>query len=160
MKTYRIIAIVVSFILGVSFGICLIFSPNMQMAINDPVTKEDYELLKENALEVAKTLDKDAINDETLTADFYFETEKLVVTVESMKAKVTAKIPVLKQSLNFEDQTIIAKGTVKFEKVEFTENSKLQPVWWYCGMASVGSALVIMAMYALLQAFIPHKKNK
>jgi len=161
MKIYRNIALVVSFILGVSFGIYLFFfSPNVQMAINDPVTKEDYELLKENALEVAKTLDKDALNDKTLTADFNLETEKLVVTVESIKAKVTANIPFLRQQVQLEDETIIVKGTVEFEKVEFVEKSKIQAVWWYGGMSSIATILVIVSMYALLQMFIPYKKNK
>lgn len=161
MKIYRTVVMVVAIILGISFCILGLLGPGTQMAINDPVTEEDYELLRTNALEVAKTLDKNALNDKTLTADFYFETEKLVVTVGSSKASVTAKIPVLKQSLQLEDETIVAKGTVEFEKVEFVETSKLQPVWWYI-MISITGGLFVTVMVNILcyKLWIPIKKHK
>ncbi len=45
-----------SFILAFSFVVsCLVWGSAPQTAINNPITEEDYEILKENALTVAKT---------------------------------------------------------------------------------------------------------
>jgi len=161
MKIYRIFVIVVAIILGISFSILGLFGPATQMAINDTVSQEDYELLKENALEVAKTLDKNALNDKTLKADFNLETEKLVITVESMKAKVTANIPILRKPLQLEDETIIEKGTIEFEKVEFIETSKLKPAW-ICIVVSIAGGLFFATMVYILfyESWSSTKKHK
>lgn len=161
MKVYRIIVIVVALILGISFTTLVFFGPNTQAAINEPVTEEYYELLKENALKVAKTLDKNNLNDETLTADFYFSEDELVVTVESMKAKLTAKIPILNHSLNVEDGTIKSQGTADFENVEYEEENQLNPACWYIVMSIAGGAFVVLMVYSLFfEIWFSSKKNK
>lgn len=147
MKVYRIIVIVVAIILGISVTTICLFGPATQAAIKDPVTEEYYDMLKENALNVAKTLDKNVITDETLTPDFYFNEDKLVVTVSSMKAKVTAKIPISNHSLNVEDGTIISNGTAEFENIEYVEKNELQPAWFYIAISIVGGAFIAATVY-------------
>lgn len=161
MKVYRIIVIVVAIILGISFTTLLFFGPATQAAIKEPVTEEYYDMLKENALNVAKTLDKNVLSDETLTADFYFNEDELVVTVSSMKAKLTAKIPISNHSLNVEDGTIISKGTVEFENTEYIEKNELNPAWWYIVMSIFGGAFLSGMVYLLFfEAWFSRKKTK
>ena len=150
MKIYRIIAIVLAFILGISFGSFLWSSPYAQAAIKEPVTEEYYEMLKGNAMNVAKTLDKSALNDETLTANLYFYEDELIVTVESLKAKITAKIPISNHSLNIEDGTIKTQGIAELENVCYEEVNKLQPAWYYIVMTIAGSAGVTVMAYWVL----------
>lgn len=147
MKVYRIIAIVLALILGISYGSYLFSRPYAQAAINEPVTEEYYEMLKENAMNVAKTLDKSVLNDETLTADFYFGEDVLIVTVESLKAKITAKIPISNHSLNIEDGTIKSQGLAEFENVEYEEVNELLPAWYYIVMSIAGGAYVVFMAY-------------
>lgn len=149
MKIYRRICTVLALIFGISTCTLLFLSPNMYTAINDPVTEEDYELLKENAINLAKTLDKNVINEEALTADFYFNENELVVTVESMKARITANIPISNYSLNVENGTIKSLGTIELENIKYEEESQLQPVWWYIAMSIGLSTLVAMITYNL-----------
>ena len=48
MKVYRIIVIAVAIILGLFFSITILFTPNIQATIKEPVTEEYYDMLKEN----------------------------------------------------------------------------------------------------------------
>ncbi len=146
MKVYRIIVIIVAVILSISFSVFLFFTPTVQAAIHEPVTEEYYELLKENALEVAETLDKTVV-DETLTADFYFNGDKLVVTVESVKARLTAKIPVSIHSLDIENGTIILNGTAEFENVLYEKENFLLPIWLYMMLISLLGIVIGYAIY-------------
>jgi len=55
----------------------------------------------------------------------------------------------------------VSNNNMEKELSDFgVEKSKIQAVWWYGGMSSIATILVIMSMYALLQMFIPYKKNK
>lgn len=152
MKVYRSIVIILAIILGLVSSIWAFFSPNTQMAINDKVTEEDYDLLKENALKVAKTRDKNVLNDETLTADFYFDENKLVVTVESEKAKIRAEFPITKQVMNIEDGIIQIQETVEFEHVEYAKVNKLLDAWLYIVLAILVGVFVGVAVYFFLYA--------
>lgn len=161
MKIYRIIVIVLALILGISFSTFLFFFDTTQTAINDPVTEEYYEFLKANSLKVAKTLDKSVLNDETLTADFYFSQDELIVIVESMKAKITAKIPISNHSLNIEDETIKCQGLAEFENVKYEEENKLQPAWWYILMSIIGGIAVAVLVYlSLFKAWFSSPENQ
>ena len=146
MKVYRTIVIIIAVFIGISFFAFLFFTPNVQAAIHEPVTEEYYELLKENALEVAKTLDKTVV-DETLTADFYFNEDKLVVTVESVKARLTAKIPCSIHSLDIRNGTIILKGTAEFENVLYEKENFLLPIWLYMMLTSLLGIVIGCAIY-------------
>lgn len=152
MKVYRSIVIILAIILGLGSSIWAFFSPNTQMAINDKVTEEDYELLKEDALKVAKTLDKNVLNDETLTADFYFDENKLVVTVESKKAKIIAEFPITKQVMNIEDGIIQIQENIEVEHVEYAKASKLLDAWLYIVLVIFVGAFVGVAVYFFLYA--------
>ncbi len=131
MKIYRIIVIIVAILIGVSFSVFLFFAPKVQAAIHNPTTEEDYDLLKEEAMKVAKTLDRSALTDEMLTADFYINEEELVVTVASDKARLTAKIPISNKSFSIEDNTINSKGICEFENVKYEKENFLLPIWLY-----------------------------
>lgn len=161
MKVYRIIVIAVAIILGLFFSITILFTPNIQDTIKEPVTEEYYDMLKENIVNVAKTLDKTVVSDETLTADFYFNKDELVVRVSSMKAKITAKIPISNHSLNVEDGTIITKGTAEFENIEYIEKNNLQPAWWYIVMHITFAGFIAFVIYLLFfEAWFSRKKTK
>ena len=161
MKVYRIVVIVVAIVLSVSFSAIVFWSGAGLVAVKEPVTEEYYDMLKENALNVAKTLDKNVISDETLTADFYFSKDELVVAVSSMKAKLTAKIPISNHSLNVEDGTIITKGTAEFENIEYIEKNNLQPAWWYIVMHIAFAGFIAFVIYLLFfETWFSRKKTK
>lgn len=150
MKIYRNIVIALSIVLGISFiAFLLVYSPMPRLAINESVNEEHYELLKENSLTVAKTLDKTALTDETLTADFYFNEDELVVTVDSIKAKVTAKIPISNYSANIEENNIKIQGTAELENVEYEEENRLFPVGFYFIIATVAGIAVGFMSFAI-----------
>ena len=160
MKIYRIIVRIVATILGILFAVQLLITPTAQTAIKDPVTEGYYDKLKVNALNVAKTLNKNVINDETLTADFYFNQNELVVTVSSMKANLIAKIPISNNSLNIEDGTIISKWTVEFENIEYVEETELLPAWRYIAIAIIAGALIAILILLLFEMWFASKKHK
>ena len=150
MKVYRKIVIVLALVLGLFYCGWLISSPTAQTAIRDPVTEEYYEMLEKYAMNVARTLDVEVLTDETVTANFYYSGNVLVVTVESFKAKVIAYIPVSNYEINIEDREFTSHGIAEFEKVEFVKSSDLNPAWWYIVMAIAGGAFVAFAVWAFL----------
>lgn len=150
MKVYRTIVIVIAILASISFFTFGLFAPCTQVAIHNPPTKEYYDQLKEEAMKVAKKLDRNALTDETLTADFYFNENELVVIVESMQAKLTAKIPMSAASYNIEDDTIIFKGICEFENVKYEGKNLIDPAWYYILLAIFGALFSGIMIYLLL----------
>ena len=149
MKVYRAIVIVLAILLGISFALWLISMPNPQTAIKAPVTEEYYEMLQKYSMDVARTLDVEVVNDKTLTADFSYNKNELVVTVKSLKATVIAHIPISNNEFNIDKGEVIIHGIAEFEKVEFEKVNNLQPAWWYMVMSIFAGALVIFAVWTL-----------
>ena len=160
MKVARTLVTILALTLGFYFATYLVSSPAAQTAIKEPVTEEYYEMLKENAMNVARTMDVNAVNDEAITADFYFYKDELVVTVEAFKAKVTAMIPISSYSLDVEEKTINFKGTAEFENVKYIEKNELQPAWWYIMMAIAGGVLLGLIVHTcIISIWFPTKKE-
>ena len=156
MKGDRIIVKVFALILIISLTMGMLFSPFIRLAIKEPVTEEYYDFLKENALNVAKTLDTNVVTDAELKANYFFRENEMVITVESMKAKITAKIPI-SNSMNNEKGTIIYSGTAEFENVEYIEQRYLYSAWYYIGTA-ICIALITTA-FILFTAWFSNKKQ-
>ena len=159
MKVYRAFATILAIVFGISIGIFFISSCAAQTAIKEPVTEEYYEMLKENAMNVAKSLDVNVVDDKEITADFYLNKDELVVTVQSFKAKITAMLPISNSSLNVENGNINFQGKADFESVRYIEKNELHPAWWYIVMTIAGSAFVAMMVYSIISSLIPTKKN-
>lgn len=163
IKVYRNIVIVFAIILSISYGIFSFSSPLLRTAIKDPVTKEDYKYLEEKSVEVAKTLKTSKLNDENLKADFYFNNDELVVTVKSIKAKVTAKFPISNNLSRFEDGTIKTQGTVEFEKVKYQKERVQNPAGYHIMLDILSMMLIGPLVYILLFeiwfAYPPKKKE-
>jgi len=149
MKIYRFVVIILAVLLGMAFGLWLLFMPNPQAALKDPVTEEYYEMLQKNAMDVARTLDVKVLTDKTLTADFYYKDNELVVTVKSYKAKVVANIPVSNYELSIKDEEFTSHGIIEFEKVEFEKTNELEPAWWYMLMSIFGGGVVAFAVWGV-----------
>ena len=153
MKIYRKIIIALAIILGIFTTNFILHGPAPQEAFNDPVTEEDYEFLKENALEVARTLDKSAVNDETLEAEIDFYADELVIKVVSTRAQLISKIPISNHLLKGENGTIQIQGTLEFGNVEYVKVSKLFPAEFYIGLAIFGGASIAGAIYMVFFQF-------
>lgn len=161
MKIYRRIVIAFSIILGIALSTIMYFGSATQMAIHDPVTEEYYHYLKENALKVAKALNRSKVSDETLKADFYFDENELVVTVESIKAAVIAKIPITNQVFNIKDETIKSQGIVEFENVKYETENKLESKWFYILLMIVGFGFTaVMNYFIFYEAWFSPKKRQ
>ena len=161
MKIYRCIVIVLGIILGITFSTIVYFGHNTQMAIYDPVTEEYYDYLKENSLKVAKTLDKNNVSDEILKADIYFDENELVVTVESIKAAVIAKIPITNQVFNIKDETIKSQGLVEFKNLKYETENKLESKWYYILlMIVVFGFTAVMTYFIFYEAWFSPKKRQ
>lgn len=149
MKVYRIIVIAVAIILGLFVTLTILFTPNIQATIKEPVTEEYYDMLKENIVNVAKTLDKTVVSDETLTADFYFTQNELVVTVSSFKASLTGRIPISAPLVNVENGKIIFNGIAEYENVEYVVQKELEPIR-YIVLAVLAGIFVSGITYIML----------
>ena len=128
MKVYRTIVIVIAILASISFFAFGLFAPCTQVAIHNPPTKEYYDQLKEEAMKVAKKLDRNALTDETLTA----------------------KIPMSTASYNIEDDSIIFKGICEFENVKYEGKNLIDPAWYYILLAIFGALFSGIMIYLLL----------
>ena len=150
MEIYRIVVIVVAILVGISVALWLISMPSAQTAIKTPVTEEYFEMLQNTAMDVARTLDVGGVTDKTLTANFSYHENELVVTVKSFKATVIAHIPILNNESNIEEDEIVIHGKAEFEKVEFENASNLKPAWCIITIAigmSIFVAYVVWTMF-------------
>lgn len=153
MKNHRSIVIILAIVVGIFSGLFVYFHPQVK-----PATEEDYEYLKGACLEVAKTLDKTCLDDETLRTDFNFNENELVVTVESWKAKVTATFPVSSLSSNVNNEVVILQREIKLENVQYKTKNLLSPTWLYsivCLMFAIAVAIAVaMVIYSLYRLVI------
>lgn len=148
-EIYRAIVTVLAILSGISVGLWLIFMPAAQTAIKDPVTEEYFEMLQNTAMDVARTLDVEIVTDETLTADFSYKENEIVVTIKSFKATVIAHIPISNNEFNIEEGEVVIHGIAEFEKVEFENAINLQPAWWYMVESIIVGALVAFAVWEI-----------
>ena len=130
-KVYRIFTMILSIFLSVLFCVLLITSPKSQLALNNPTTENDYELLEAKALDVAKSLNEDALADNSLTAEWSLTDKELIVTVASLKAKVTAKIPFSIDLLDMKDETLHVSTSLKLNDIEYIRENLLNSGSFY-----------------------------
>ena len=149
MKIYRTVVIVLAILIGISVALWLISMPNVQTAIKNPVTEKDFEMLQNTAMDVARTLDVGVVTDKTITANFSYHENELVVIVNSFKATVIAHIPILNNETNIEEGEFVIHGIAEFEKAEFENASNLESAWWYIVMSIFAGALITFVIWTL-----------
>jgi len=124
-KIYRIIIILFSVIVGIAACVFCFFSEKAQLALNDPLTQEHIDFLKEISLEIAKTMDDESAKENDLKSTKYYSKEHVFVVVESNKTKITAKFPISNQEIKLENGSVFIKGSPQIEKIQFEQEDKI-----------------------------------
>ena len=173
MKKWRNIVIFISVITGIAMTIWMpLSSPNFKVAINDPVTQEDYNYLEECALKVAETADTKVIKDENVTSFITFDKEFLYVTVVLMqyntdKCRIDAKYPItFDENIKIQNADIQIKGSIDYQNAIYTQHSDiLHPIVYVC--LAILSGIVLGGLIYFLFYYVPidygrqfPKKNK
>ena len=148
MKIYRNIVIIVSIAVGFLFSMWLFnVADFMECASNYPVTEEHYDMLKENAIKVAKTLDNNAIEGEGISATHKIDNDMISVQVNSKIATVKAKIPI---SIQLEKgENIKINSEIKYEDVKWEKTSNIYPKWFYILLLLFMSLVIAWAIYMI-----------
>lgn len=120
------------------------------IAIKEPATAEHFEMLEKNAMMLAETLNPNYLEDEIIAEDIGFETEKLVVTVKSIKAQVTVKIPIVYSEYGMDNGNFRIQGSLELNNRECERINQLMPGWYYIIVAWALSALLSYALYMIL----------
>lgn len=153
MGRYQKIVIAIAIVLGSFCTILLLNSRDVQMSFNNPTTEEDYMLMEANAMEVARTLDKNSLSDETLSVDFSFNETELTVEVKSIKAKVIARIPILLKHFNIKNETIEYSANLDFENVEYERENLLYPAFYYLFLSVTCGFIIGFTIWSVLYYF-------
>lgn len=125
-KIYRIIIILFSVIVGITACIFCFFSEKAQLALNDPLTQEHIDFLKEITLEIAKTMDDDRAKENDLDSIMYYSKDHVFVVVESNKTKITAKLPISNQEIKLENGKVFIQGIPEIDKIQFEQKDKIK----------------------------------
>ena len=120
------------------------------IAIKEPATVEHFEMLEKNAMMLAETLNPNCLEDEILAGDIAFETDKLIVTVKSIKAQVTVKIPIVYSEYGMDNRNFRNQGSLELKNAECERINLLKPGWSYIIHALTLSALLSYALYKIL----------
>lgn len=123
--------------------------PEAPLAINEPTTAEHFEMLEKNAVMLAETLDHNILEDQALTGDICFEAEYLIVTVKSVKAKVTAKIPIAYSEYGMNNGIFRLQGSLELKNAEYERTNELMPAWHYIVVALFLCALLSVCIYEI-----------
>lgn len=126
MNIYRIIIIVFSVIVGITACVFGFSSEKAQLALNDPLTEEHVDFLKEISLEIAKTMDDERAKENDLDSTMYYSKDHLFVVVESNKTKITAKFPVSSQEIKLENGTVFIQGIPEIDKIKIEQEDKIK----------------------------------
>lgn len=137
----RNIVIVFSVIIGIAYTIGLMLSGiNFKIAINSPVTQEDYNYLEKCALKVAETADTNVIKDENIVSSMNFDNKYLYITVILMqynkeKCKVDAVYPIIfDENIKIKNGDIQLKGSIDYKNAIYTKHSDILSPIMYIGM--------------------------
>ena len=160
MGRYQKIVIAIAIVLGCFCTVLMLNSSAVQMSLNNPTTEEDYVLLEENAMEVARTLDRNVLSDETLSVDFSFNETRLIVEVKSIKAKIIAKIPVLQKQFSIKDEVIEYSANLDFENVEYERENLLYPAIYYLYLSVTYGFVLGFMIWSVLYYFWKDFKKK
>lgn len=155
MKKWRNIVIVISVIMGIAMTVGMFLTTvNYKIAINDPVTEEDYNYLEECALKIAKTANTKVIKDENIIASMNFDEEFLYVKVVLMqynaeKCRIDAKYPItFDENIKIENADIQIKGSIDYQNAIYTKRTNIMnPIRYICLFVLEGSLVGVFIFF-------------
>lgn len=163
----RNIVIVISVVMGIAMTIWMMLSTvNFKIAINDPVTQEDYNYLEKCALKIAENADTKVIKDENITSSIDFDNKYLYVTVVLMqyntdKCKIDAKYPItFDENIKIEKGDIQVKGSIDYHNAIYTKHSDILSPIRYIILNIVCGLLIGLLTYVICYHLPFPKKQK
>lgn len=154
MKIYKITVIVLSVIIGISVAVFMnLFSPLTIPAYTNSITEEDYQELKNYALEVANNSDI-GLNNKDIDVTIELDAETLKMDINKDIYGVEAIFPISNLAWKTEDGIMKYDMVIDYDNVAFSEHTDVKPAFFYIILSIFTVVTCAAPMYFLLY-FIP-----
>ena len=151
MSKYGRISLVISVIVAITIVLLANFnSEAIKIAfIQGPATEEDYQVLKNYAMDLAKGKE---IDNDDLKIEKNVDTKNLIIKLETSKMYgIVAAFPItLEEEINYESNTIEYKGTIDYGNVVYSEYTDVQSKFSYIILDLLGFALSTIVLYVTI----------
>jgi len=146
-RIYLRVCVVLAIILGIVFTfVDAVTFDEFIAKVNNPPESEDYELLKDYAMNYAKTFDKNSIDNEEIDISHNIEGNMLTITVNEFRCGIKAKFPIEFKSTGMENEKIL---TVLLHDVEYIEYSNLSSLSHYIAAAILLFCIISIAAFLI-----------
>lgn len=127
MKTYKKIVMIVSIIVGI-IATAFLYSTS-PVAKTKTITAEEYQSLKDYALDIANGSGVELPEEITVTKKF--NEDAVIISLNTSLYGIEANFPISQSNGKFENGNIMQYGTIDYENVTYSEHPKVQPSWFY-----------------------------
>ena len=162
MKSYKIIATVLSAIIGIVIAVCLnLASPGARLSYTGSIASESYQILKDYAFEIA-SFDTEPREDIVVTKNL--TKESLVVDVDASIYGVEAIFPISNFEVRIENGIIQYEVVIDYNNVTYLEHIDVEPPLFYILISIViaflwGVLFWFLIYYSILLIKSLTKKN-
>ena len=151
MSKYERISIIISVIVAIIIVLLSNFnSEAVRIAFTEgPVTQEDYQVLKNYAMDLAKGKE---IDNDDLEIEKNVDTKNLIIKLETSKMYgVVATFPIiLKEEINCESGTIEYKGTIDYDNDVYSEYTNVESKFSYIILDLLGIVVGSIVLYVVI----------
>lgn len=150
MKIYKITVIVLSVIIGISVAVFMnLVSPVTIPAYTNSITEEDYQELKNYALEVANNSDI-GLNNKDIDVTIELDAETLKMDINKDIYGVEAIFPISDLTWKTEDGIMKYDMVIDYDNVTYSEHTDVQPAFFYITISIFLAGVLAVPMYFLL----------
>lgn len=150
MKIYKITVIVLSVIIGISVALFLnLTSPVTIPAYTNSITEEDYQVLKNYALEVANNSDI-GLNNKDIEVTIELDDETLKMDINKDIYGIKAIFPISNLAWKTEDGIMKYNMVIDYDNVIFSEHTDVKPAFFYMLISIFLAGLLALPIYFLL----------
>ena len=151
MSKYERISIIISVIVAIIIVLLADFnSKAFRIAFTQgPATQEDYQVLKNYAMDLAKGKE---VNNDDLKIETNIDVKGLTIKLETSKMYgIVATFPIiLEEEINYESSRIEYKGTIDYDNVVYSEYTDVQSKFSYIILDLLGFALASVVLYVTI----------
>lgn len=150
MKKYRILVIVLSAIIGISVAVIANLNSTCAMAAyTNSITEEDYQVLKDYSLEIAKNSDM-ALNNKDIDVTMKLNAETLIMDINTTLYGAEAIFPISNLTCRTEDGIMKYDMVIDYDNVTYSEHTEVQSALLYIALSIVIIGAVAWIIYFLL----------
>lgn len=167
LNKYQWVVLIISIIVGIAGTIFInCISPVVKEAFTNPeISQKEYDVLKEYAIEISKTLDTEIIEDEKLyDKNVELKDDAVEIKLDSYRCGIEATFPLKQKEIKVDNGVVQYEATIDYDNVSYIEHKNFESAIYYILMdISMAGCIALFVCFLLalpVYIYIKAKQQK